>query len=133
MRNIIWLTILLSNFAIANNGEICELNNNEIKFADMTDSYIYKDKDFSPESAAKSLKLLTRYFNGENLKHFIPENHATVINGALLQDKIRNTKHRLDKAKKDKYEKVVFELEVQLLKRTNNYCNYLRTNYHIDW
>jgi len=133
MKHLIWLIMLVSNFSIADKSEICEINDNEIKFANMTDSYIYKDKDFSPESAGKSLKLLSRYFNGEKLMHFIPENHTTVINGALLQDKIRKTNLRLNKAKKDNYEKVILELDVQLLESTNNYCNYLRTHYQLDW
>jgi hypothetical protein len=59
MKQLIWLTILISNFAIASNSETCDLNSNEKKFADMTDAYIYKDKNYSPESAVKSLELMS--------------------------------------------------------------------------
>lgn len=99
----------------------------------MTDSYIYKDEDYSPGSAVKSLDLMSRHLKGEELDHFIPQNHITIINGAFLQAKIKKSESRLEEAKAKGNANIIFELEVQLLKSTNEYCNYLRTHYHIDW
>ena len=133
MKVLFWLLFIVSFGVHAENDTICELSEKELKFAELTDSYIYRDKDYSAENAIKSLEIMVKYYKGEKLKYFIPRNHMTIINGAILLDKINVIEKRLKEAKEKNYDKVVREQEVALLEHTNKYCNYLRSHYSIDW
>jgi len=128
----LFATFLLLCIAPVYGSETCDVSKDP-KYSDFPP---LRDKDYSPQAAARAAKKLQDYFEARAVGTPYRElpmssNYILIINGADLLDTVRIQKEILRKAKKEKTQ--VFITNADLEKTINKYCDYRKSNSISDW